>query len=80
MSGDGVVNFIQHSGRSYADVEQLIDGIENGTIKRIKFPDGREYDVSKVVLVSKDAQHHQAKPDDIAVLKRRIGNEPECKS
>ena len=70
MLGDGVVNFIQCSGRSYADVEQLIDGIENGTIKRVKFPDGREYDVSKVVLVSKDAQYHQATPDGITVIKK----------
>lgn len=66
MSVDGVVNFIKYSGRSYADIGELIDGIENGAIKRIKFPDGREYDVSKVVLVSKDTQHHQEKPDDIA--------------
>lgn len=67
MSVDGVVNFIKYSGRSYVDVGQLIDGIENGTIKKVKFPDGRVYDVSKVVLVSRGPQNHPAKTDDIGV-------------
>ena len=66
MSEVGVVEFIHYSGRSYADIRQLFDGIENGTIKSVKFPNGKEYDVSKVVLVSEDAQNHQAKPDDSA--------------
>ncbi len=52
------VNFRYFSGRSYVDVEQLFDGIENGIIKSLTFPDGRVYDVSKVVLVSKDSQNY----------------------
>ncbi len=59
------VHCIQYSGRTHVDVEQLFDGIENGIIKTVRFPDGREYDVSKVVLISKDTQSCPALQDDI---------------
>ncbi len=44
----------------YANMYKLFEGIENGLIKFVQFPDGRKYDVSKVVRVA-DAKQSDEK-------------------
>ncbi len=53
------VDYMHHKDAIYANMYELFEGIEDGTIKFVQFPDGRKYDVSKVVRVADAKQSNE---------------------